>query len=121
MRRTLCSELALFLGIVAAGTGQQRPLNPRPPIAVSPVVYLPTPTPAPPSPSVDLPPELDRVLRDYERAWCAKNAEALSRLFTEDSFVMPSGGLPARGREAIRRTYARAGGPLALRALAFET
>lgn len=121
MGRMLCSGFSLFLGIVAAVAGQQPTLNPRPPIAVSPVVYLPTPTPAPPPPSVDLPPELDRVLRDYERAWHAKNAEALSRLFTEDGFVMPNGGLPARGRGAIRRTYARAGGPLVLRALAFGT
>jgi ketosteroid isomerase-like protein len=121
LRRSFRAALAVFLGIVAAGAGQQRPVNPRPPVAVSPIVYLPTPTPGPPPPSVDLPPELDRVLRDYERAWHAKNAEALSRLFTEDGFVMGNGAPPARGREAIRRAYARSGGPLVLRALAFET
>jgi ketosteroid isomerase-like protein len=121
MQRTLGSGLAVFLGLVAAGAGQQPPLNPRPPIAVSPITYLPTPTPGPPLPSVDLPPELDRVLRDYERAWHAKNAEALARLFTKDGFVMGNGAPPARGREAIRRAYARSGGPLVLRALAFET
>ena len=119
MRRTVCSGLAALLGITAAGAGQQPRLNARPPVGVSPVVYLPTPTPGPPPPSVEVPPELDRVLRDYERAWTAKNAEALSRLFTEDGFAMPNGAPPARGREAIRRAYARSGGPLVLRALAF--
>jgi ketosteroid isomerase-like protein len=82
-------------------------------------MYLPTPTPEPPLPSVELPPELDRVLRDYERAWAAKNSEALSRLFTEDGFAMPNGAPPIRGRAAIRRGYGRSGRPIVLRALAF--
>ena len=114
--------LLVLAGILSSASGQQPPPPiARPPVAASPVAYLPTPTPAPPLPSVELPPELDRVLRDYERAWTAKNAEALSRLFAEDGFVLPNGGPPARGRSAIRRTYAKAGGPLVLRALAFAT
>jgi ketosteroid isomerase-like protein len=73
-------------------------------------------------PSVALPPELDRVLRDYETAWSAGDEAALAALFAEDGFVMPSGRMPARGREAIRETYAEAGGgPLHLRAFAFAT
>src|SRR5712692_196215 len=70
-------------------------------------------------PSVTLPPELDRVLRDYERAWQAHDPAALAELFDEDGFVLASTRPPVRGRAAIREAYAKAGGPLALRALAF--
>ena len=74
-----------------------------------------------PLPSVDLPPELARVLRDYERAWQARDAEALAQLFAEDGFVLASGKPPVRGRAEIRKAYAESGGPLALRALAYST
>lgn len=70
-------------------------------------------------PSVQLPPELARVLTDYEAAWRSRDAAALARLFAEDGFVLPNGHPPVRGRDAIQRHYADAGGPLALRALAF--
>jgi len=76
-------------------------------------------TPAP-LPSVPLPPALDRVLRDYERAWQAHDANQLSTLFTEDGFVLTNGRPPVRGRQAIRDAYSKAGGPLALRALAYS-
>jgi ketosteroid isomerase-like protein len=69
--------------------------------------------------SVTLPAELDRVLRDYERAWQAKDPAALAALFTEDGFVLPNGKPPVRGREAIRAAYQDAGGALKLRALAY--
>jgi ketosteroid isomerase-like protein len=81
----------------------------------------PPPGPAGPLPSVALPAELDRVLRDYERAWQARDAAGLAALFVEDGFVMASGKPPVRGRAAIRAAYDGAGGPLALRALAFAT
>jgi len=68
-----------------------------------------------------LPPELDRVLRDYERAWAAKDARALADLFTEDGFVLADGSPPVRGREAIRQAYSDAGGPLWLRSLGHAT
>ena len=74
-----------------------------------------------PLPSIALPPALERVLRDYERAWQAKDAKGLAELFAEDGFVLASGRPPARGREAIRAAYAQAGGALALRALAYST
>jgi len=78
---------------------------------------------APPNPaplaSASLPAELDRVLRDYERAWQAGDAAALAALFTEDGFVLGSGRPPVRGREAIRAAYQNAGGNLRLRALAY--
>jgi ketosteroid isomerase-like protein len=70
---------------------------------------------------VRLPAELDRVLRDYEKAWQARDAAALSELFAEDGFVLANSSLPVRGRAAIRTAYSGAGGPLALRALAFST
>jgi ketosteroid isomerase-like protein len=72
-------------------------------------------------PSVTLPPELDRVLRDYERAWQGRDAAGLAALFTEVGFVLSNGKPPVRGRAAIREAYAKSGGPLALRALAFTT
>jgi len=60
-----------------------------------------------PLPSVPLPPELDTVLRDYERAWVAKTPQALSRLFTGSGIALPNGQTPARGADAIRRAYAQ--------------
>jgi len=73
-----------------------------------------------PLPSVVLPPEIDRVLRDYEKAWRAKDAAALAALFTEDGFVLSNGKPPVRGRSAIKQAYADGGGPLALRAFAYS-
>lgn len=79
------------------------------------------PSPAAPLPSVALPSALERVLRDYERAWQAKDPKALAELFAEDGFVLASGRPPVTSREAIRAAYANAGGALALRALAYST
>ena len=70
-------------------------------------------------PSLDLPPDLARVLTDYVTAWEARDPAALARLFTEDGFVLPEGHPPVRGRAAIEKHYTGAGGPLALRAIAF--
>jgi len=72
-------------------------------------------------PSVNLPPELARVLTDYEAAWRNRDAAALARLFAEDGFVLPNGRPPVKGRAAIQRHYTDSGGPLALRAMAFAT
>ena len=73
-------------------------------------------------PSVTLPPALDRVLRDYERAWRAGDNTALAALFAEDGFVLQGGRVPVRGRAAIRAAYAgQGGGQLRLRALATAT
>lgn len=73
-------------------------------------------------PSVTLPPELDRVLRDYERAWRVGDAAALAALFAEDGFILQSNRPPVRGRKAIQAAYEGGnGGPLRLRALAFHT
>lgn len=71
-------------------------------------------------PSVPLPPALDRVLRDYERAWRTGDVTALVALFTDDGFVLQPGRPPARGRAALARVYqGQGGGALRLRALAF--
>ena len=80
-------------------------------------------TPPPPSPpaSVALPGPLARVLTDYEAAWTRKDAAALAALFAEDGFVLSSGVPPVRGRAEIERHYVGQGGPLAPRALAFQT
>lgn len=80
-----------------------------------------TPVPSPPPPSVTLPPELARVLTDYEANWRRKDAAGLARLFTEDGFVLGNGSVPVRGRAGIEKAYSGQGGPLFLRAFAFAT
>ena len=72
-------------------------------------------------PSIALPAPLERVLRDYERAWEGKDPAGLAALFAEDGYVMSNGKPAVRGRDAIREGYAQAGGPLALRALSYAT
>jgi len=70
---------------------------------------------------VKLPAALARVLTDYETAWRKRDAAGLANLFTDDGFVLSNGRPPIRGRAAIQRAYTGAGGPLALRAMAFAT
>ncbi|MEG0182739.1 MAG: nuclear transport factor 2 family protein [Stenotrophomonas sp.] len=69
-----------------------------------------------------LPPELERVLRDYEQAWHNGDAKALAALFAEDGFVLQSQQAPVRGRAAIEAAYTGQGSsPLRLRAFAYAT
>jgi ketosteroid isomerase-like protein len=96
------AQLFVLLGVATAAVAAQAP-------------------DVPPPPTVELPPELARVLRDYEAAWTRRDAAALARLFTEDGFVMANGRPPVRGRSAIEQHYTGAGGPLALRAFAFAS
>jgi ketosteroid isomerase-like protein len=70
-------------------------------------------------PSIELPPDVARVLRDYEKMWSAKNAAGLAQLFADDGYVLPNGGAPVKGRAAIERHYTGSGGPLFLRAFAY--
>jgi uncharacterized protein (TIGR02246 family) len=70
-------------------------------------------------PTVVLPPHLDRVLRDYERAWRARDAAGLAALFAEDGFVLSGGAPPVRGRANIQARYTGSGGSLHLRAIAY--
>ena len=91
-------------------------------VATSAFATEPTPpAPKPQLPSIELPDTLARVLTDYEQAWQKKDAKALAALFAEDGFVLPSGRPPVRGRPEIETYYTGAGGPLALRALAYAT
>ncbi|GAE49327.1 hypothetical protein XPU_0859 [Xanthomonas arboricola pv. pruni str. MAFF 311562] len=72
-------------------------------------------------PSIELPHELDRVLRDYERAWRKGDAGALAALFAEDGFLLQSDHPPIRGRTAIQAAYeGSSGGPLRLRSIGFS-
>lgn len=73
-------------------------------------------------PSIALPAELDRVLRDYERAWRDGDVQALVALFTTDGFVLQPGRPPVRGHTALAEVYqGQGGGPLRLRPLAYAT
>jgi len=72
-------------------------------------------------PSIQLPPELARVLTDYEKAWSARDGAALARLFAEDGFVLPDSSLMVRGRMNVEQYYTGLGGPLSLRAVAYAT
>jgi ketosteroid isomerase-like protein len=72
-------------------------------------------------PTIQLPKELARVLTDYENAWRAKDAAALSQIFSENGFVLSSGSPMVRGRKAIENFYRASGGPLMLRAVAYAT
>lgn len=79
----------------------------------------PSQRPSPePLPSVELPPELDRVLREYEQHWRGGNAEALVALFTEDGFVARRGGW-IRGQAGLRDALQRTSSDLRLRAVAY--
>src|SRR5262245_23693788 len=57
----------------------------------------------PPQPTVAMPPEIARVLTDYQAAWSRRDSAALSRLFAEDGFVLPNGSSPVRGRPEVER------------------
>jgi ketosteroid isomerase-like protein len=95
--------LGLFLFLNVAGADRQTPG---------------TAAPAQ-QPSVSLPPELARVLTDYERAWSKGDSAGLAQLFAEDGFVLSRENPPVRGRAAIGRFYSGPGGPLSLRTMAF--
>lgn len=81
--------------------------------APAPSAQLPAPLP-----SITLPPELDRVLREYEKNWRAGDETALAALFTSDGFVPSNAGF-VRGRDAIAGQYKDQQGELRLRAHAY--
>jgi uncharacterized protein (TIGR02246 family) len=108
MRHPLLATLLLCAsGVVSTAAAQNAPA-------------AESPSASAPLPSVTLPPALDRVLRDYERAWRSGDAAAVAALFAEDGYVLQSGRNPIRGRAAIANAYkGQAGGPLKLRAFAY--
>jgi ketosteroid isomerase-like protein len=72
--------------------------------------------------TVTLPAEVDRVLKDYEKAWIAKDTGALAKLFTADGMALPNSQLPAQGEESIRKAYSQSvGAPLNLRPFGYGT
>jgi ketosteroid isomerase-like protein len=104
MRRVVFSTAILTIGVAAfAGAALAQEAGSEPP------------------PSVKLPQELARVLTDYEAAWRAGDGAALARLFDEDSFVLPNGAPPVRGRAAVQKYYKGPGGVLVLRAFGYAT
>ena len=71
--------------------------------------------------SMSVPPEVERVLRDYEKAWAANDVKGLAALFAEDGMALPSNQAPARGREDIAKAYSGGGGqPTDLRVLDYR-
>ena len=70
---------------------------------------------------IELPADLDRVLRDYEDGWRNRDAESLAGLFSEDGFIMRPGHAPIRGRANIAEAYSNSGGPLHLHAFSYST
>ena len=71
--------------------------------------------------AIALPPEFDRVLRDYEAAWRDGDGARLASLFTEDGFAVQSGSPMRRGRAAIAGGITRPGGTLQLTAYAYSS
>src|SRR5258708_34342078 len=65
-------------------------------------------------PSVQLPPELARVLADYETAWRGRDPAAPAPLFAGGGVGLPNGHPPGRPRRAGPPPDARAGGALPL-------
>jgi len=70
---------------------------------------------------VTLPPALDRVLRDYERAWRDGDGARLAALFTADGFAVQSCIPVARCHAAIGRNISGPGGALQLTPYGFAT
>ncbi len=70
--------------------------------------------------TVTLPPALNRVLRDYERAWREGNGASLAALFTDDGFAVQSGSPLRQGHAAIAQGITGPGGELQLTAYAFS-
>lgn len=107
MRTTIIVSSLVALGLTCGV--QASPQSPAPAVTAQPAL-----------PGVNLPDELNRVLRDYEARYAARDAEGLARLFVEDGWVLSPGRGPVHGRTGIAAHYASSGGPLALRALAWS-
>lgn len=124
MRFVLAGAALVAVGVVAVPTRVPPSRDVRVGATAVSLQQAPQARPTQPAqlPSVTLPAPLDRVLRDYEKAWSASDAAALAQLFADDGFVLQPGRAPVRGREAIRAAYTgSAGGALHLRALAYAT
>lgn len=69
---------------------------------------------------IELPAEVNRVLRDYETGWRGSDSEALAALFTPEGFILRPGNPPVRGRARIEEAYRGAGGSLILTAYDYK-
>lgn len=98
--------IALTVVIAGAQTGAQTP-------QASPDTQLPS--------VISLPPEFDRVLRDYEAAWRDGDGPRLAALFTDDGFAVQNGSPIRRGRAAIAGGLTKPGGTLQLTAYAYSS
>ncbi len=115
MRSIIAAAALVAISVIATRTDAR-------PNRASPATARPRAQQAAQLPSVTLPGPLDRVLRDYEKAWRAGDAATLTALFADSGFVLQPGRAPGRGKEAIRTAYTGAGGgALRLRALAFAS
>ena len=95
---------------------------PMAPVLAAALSVGPAPAPAQGLPSVKVPADVDRVLRDYEKAWAANDARALAALFAEDGIALPSKQPPARGRDNIARAYSGGGAmPTYLRVIDYRS
>jgi ketosteroid isomerase-like protein len=65
---------------------------------------------------IELPNEVDRVLRDYETGWRSSDSAGLAALFTPEGFILRPGNPPVRGRANIEEAYRGSGGSLILTA-----
>lgn len=91
------------------------------PIALMAAALIVVPARAQTPASMPVPADIDRVLRDYEKAWAANDAQALASLFAEDGMALPSGQPAAKGRDGIARAYSGGGGmPTYLRVLDYR-
>ena len=108
MRSLLRSVFGILIGILFAWAPLEgRAQEPAPP-STTPTVDSVA--------SIELPPQLDRVLRDYERLWAANAMDSLAAIFAPDGFILQSRRQPVSGRAAIAAAYRGRGGPLYLRA-----
>lgn len=103
MRRFLVLAALCVQAVVAATAAQPAPAAPAEP------------------PAITLPPALDRLLREYERAWRDGDGARLASLFATDGVAVQSGRPLAQGRPAIASNIQGPGGALQLTAYAFST
>ncbi len=70
--------------------------------------------------SAAVPVAVSDLLRQYEKAWNAKDVNRLADLFSPDGLALPNGQAPATGRQAIADAYRQnAGGALVLRPIRY--
>ena len=77
------------------------------------------PAPADQPPVVSLPADLNRVLRDFEKAYASKDGAAVASLFLPDGMEMLANRPPVRGRDAVEKFYSGASQSIVFRPFVF--